>query len=130
MNRSRNHGVALFAAIFLIVVLAAIGIAVAMLTSTQQLASAQGLEAARAYYVARARMERGISEAIATGACPAAGDITLYAFTTRLSCVEQPVNEGGTDYTIIALTVSANRGSRAAGTRVRRELRVQLTAGM
>lgn len=131
MNRSRNAGVAVFAAIFLIVVLAAIGIAVAMLTSTQQLASAQALDATRAYYAAHARLERAVDEAIATDACPATADLLLHGFTTRVICpVPVTVDEGGSEYTIIELTVSAFRGSRAAGTRVRRELRVQLTAGM
>ena len=131
MNRARNAGMAVFAAIFLIVVLAAVGVAVAMLTSTQQLASAQALDATRAYYAAHARLERAVDEAIATEACPDTSTIAMHGFTTELICpAPVPVSEGGASYTVVQLTATAYRGSREAGTRVRRQLRVQLTAGL
>jgi MSHA biogenesis protein MshP len=131
MNRSRSSGIAMFAVIFLIVALAAIGIAVATITGTQQLASAQGLDAARAYYVAHARMERAIAETIATEACPDTSTLAMHGFTTELSCpAPVPVSEGGSSYTVVQLTATAYRGSRESGTRVRRQLRVQLTAGL
>lgn len=128
MNRSRNTGVALFAAIFLIVVLAGIGITVAVITTTQQVSSGQGLEATRAYYAARARLERAIDEAITNNACPSTGNIDIAGFTTTVTCpAPVPVSEGGANYNVIQITVIAFRGDRSAGTRVRRQLRVQIT---
>ena len=127
MNRSRNTGAALFTAIFLIVVLAAIGISVAVLTTTQQVSSAQGLESTRAYYAARARLEQEIDIAVGGGGCSGNGTQTTQGFTTTFSCSAVAVQEGGSSYNVLTMTVTASRGGRDSGTRVRRRLRVQLT---
>lgn len=125
MNRSRNTGAALFTAIFLIVVLAGLGITVALISTTQQVSSAQGLDATRAYYAARARLERVIDDAVG-GSC-SSGQVSLHGFTTEAICSAVAVNEGGTNYSVYTITVIAYRGSRDAGTRVRREVRAQVT---
>lgn len=127
MNRARNQGAALFTAIFLIVVLAAVGITVAVITGTQQVSSAQGLEATRAYYAARARLEQEIDIAVAGGGCSGNGNQTTQGFTTTFSCGAVAVQEGGSSYNVLTMTVTAFRGDRDAGTRVRRRLRVQIT---
>ena len=127
MNRARNRGAALFTAIFLIVVLAAIGITVGVITGTQQISSAQGLDATRAYYAARARLEQEIATAVGGGGCPPQVDQTTQGFTTRFSCSEVAVQEGGSPYNVLTMTVTAFRGDRDGGTRVRRRLRVQIT---
>ncbi len=127
MNRSRNTGVALFTAIFLIVVLAAVGIAVTLLSTTQQLSSAQALDATRAYYAARARMEQEIDNAVGGGGCSGNGIQDVRGFTTVLQCASTTVEEGGDNYNVITMTVTAYRGSRDAGTRVRRVVRAQVT---
>lgn len=127
MNRSRNRGVALFAAIFLIVVLAGIGITVAVITTTQQVSSGQGLEATRAYYAARARLEQEIDIAVGGGGCSGNGNQTTQGFTTTFTCGAVAVQEGGSSYNVLTMSVTAFRGDRDAGTRVRRQLRVQVT---
>lgn len=127
MNRFRNTGVALFTAIFLIVVLAGVGIAVALLATTQQLSSAQGLDATRAYYAARARLEQEIDIAVGGGGCSGNGDQATHGFTTTFSCNAVAVQEGGSAYNVLTMTVTAYRGDRDAGTRVRRVLRAQVT---
>lgn len=127
MNRARNKGAALFTAIFLIVVLAAIGISVAVLTTTQQVSSVQGLEATRAYYAARARLEQEIDIAVAGGGCSGNGTQATQGFTTTFSCSAVAVQEGGSSYNVLTMSVTASRGDRDSGTRVRRRLRVQLT---
>lgn len=127
MNRSRNTGVALFTAIFLIVVLAAIGIAVTLITTTQQVSSAQGLDATRAYYAARARLEQEIDIAVGGGGCSGNGNQSTHGFTTTFSCSAVAVQEGGNAYNVLTMTVTAYRGDRDSGTRVRRILRAQVT---
>lgn len=127
MKRSRNTGVALFTAIFLIVVLAAIGVTVALLTTTQQVSSAQGLDATRAYYAARARLEQEIDFSVGGGGCSGNGDQTTLGFTTSFDCNAVGVQEGGTSYNVLTMTVTAFRGDRDAGTRVRRVIRAQVT---
>lgn len=126
-TRFRQTGAALFAAIFLIVVLAGIGITVALITTTQQVSSGQALDATRAYYAARARMERAIDSAITNDVCPGTGNIDIAGFTTTLNCTAVAVQEGGSSYNVLTMSVTASRGDRDAGTRVRRRLRVQLT---
>ncbi|MDX1609968.1 MAG: hypothetical protein R3225_07600 [Halofilum sp. (in: g-proteobacteria)] len=128
MNRARNSGAALFTAIFLIVVLAAVGITVGVITGTQQISSAQGLDATRAYYAARARLEQEIDFAVdGPGGCSGNGDQTTQGFTTRFTCSIVAVQEGGSSYNVLTMTVTAFRGDRDGGTRVRRRLRVQIT---
>ena len=113
MNRARNKGAALFTAIFLIVVLAAVGITVGVITGTQQISSAQGLEATRAYYAARARLEQEIDFAVdGAGGCAPQVDQTTLGFTTSFSCSDVAVSEGGSNYTVFTMTVTAYRGDR------------------
>lgn len=129
MNRSRNSGAALFAAIFLIVVLAGIAVSVGLITTTQQVSSGQALEATRAYYAARARLEQEIDDAIdGGGVCSGAGNQDLEGFTTTFNCSAVAVSEGGDNYNVLTMSVTAFRGSRASGTRVRRTLRAQVAA--
>ena len=128
MIRSRNRGAALFTAIFLIVVLAAIGITVTLITTTQQVSSAQGLDATRAYYAARARLEQEIDFSVnGPGGCSGNGNQTTQGFTTTFTCSAVGVQEGGSSYNVLTMSVTAYRGDRAAGTRVRRRVRVQIT---
>lgn len=127
MNRARNKGVALFTAVFLIVVLAALGITVAVITTTQQVASGQGLESTRAYYAARARLEQEIDLAVGGGGCSGNGTETTLGFTTTFNCSAVAVQEAASSYNVITMSVTASRGDRDAGTRVRRRLRAQIT---
>jgi len=136
MNRSRQQGVALITAVFLIVVLGGTAIAAALISTTQNVSSATGLNSPRAYYAARARLEKEIDRFINAGAsCPASLPESLEpfdGFTVQLTdCVVVPdIEEGGAEYDVITLTVTAAKGSRDAGTRVRRQLRVQITRGL
>jgi len=135
MSRRYQSGVALFTAIFLVVVLALVATAVALTTTTQQLASGRSLDAARAWYVARARLDREIASVVATSgsgnACPATGAASTTAiegFDTRVErCNAVTVSEGGDAYDVFTLTVSAFRGDRPSGTLVRREIEAVVT---
>lgn len=135
MTWRSERGVALFTAIFLIVVIAAAAATVALITTTQQVSSGRSLDATRAYYVARARLDREIASLVGTSgsgnACPVTGGgsaTTIEGFTTRIeTCNAVAVAEGGDDYDVFTLTVSAFRGNRDAGTLVRRELQAVVT---
>jgi MSHA biogenesis protein MshP len=60
-----QHGFAAIAAIFLVVVLAALGAFMVTFSNTQQLTSAQDVQGSRAYWAARAGLEWGISKVVA-----------------------------------------------------------------
>jgi hypothetical protein len=66
-----QRGVALVAAIFLVVVLIGLGAAMAVMSSASQDTATKSLQAAKVYYGARAGLEWGVQRAVAAGACPA-----------------------------------------------------------
>ena len=77
-----QRGFAAIAAIFLLVVLAALGSFMLSFSNTQQLTSAQDVLGTRAYWAARAGLEWGIGNV--AGACPAK-PVTLTAAATQVS---------------------------------------------
>jgi MSHA biogenesis protein MshP len=106
----RQRGVSLFAAIFLIVVLAALGAFLVTVTGLQHSSSALDIQGARAYQAARAGIEWGAYRALQDDSC-AAGSFspggTLADFTVVVTCTQTPYSEiaasSGTVYSIIAL---------------------------
>jgi MSHA biogenesis protein MshP len=66
--RSAAAGMALIAAIFLIVALAALGASMASLSNVEHDTGGKSLQSAKVYYGARAGLEWGIQQAIGAGA--------------------------------------------------------------
>jgi MSHA biogenesis protein MshP len=131
---SQQRGAALLIGVFLIMVIGlAVGGMIALSSTTQQITSARNLEVTRAFYAARAKLDREIAN-VATPAndktptCPApVGDPPTNFATTREDCTAVPVDEGGADYTVFFIEVSAAKGSRDSGTRVERRLEAVVT---
>jgi len=67
MRRARSRGMALMIAVFLIVVLAGLGVAMSNLAGVQHDTVSKSLLAAKVYYGARAGLEWGIHQALAAG---------------------------------------------------------------
>ena len=67
-TRERPHGFAIVSAIFILVVLAALGAFIINISSSQQIGSALDVQGARAYQAARAGIEWGLFQAQATPA--------------------------------------------------------------
>ncbi len=63
---SRTRGFAILSAIFILVVLAALGAFVVSVTATQNITFAQDVQGARAYQAARAGIESGIAKWLST----------------------------------------------------------------
>lgn len=77
-KRRQAQGMVAIAAVFLIVALAGLGIAMMSLTSVQADTESKSLQAAKVYYGARAGLEWGIQRAIAGGgACAGSTSFTL-----------------------------------------------------
>ena len=129
----KQRGVALFTVVFLIVVVGGLAVSVGLISGQQQLTTVQTLEQTRAYYAARARLDREIADLLDGGSCPggsAKNTSDVGGFTTVLDdCDTTTVNEGGTDYEIHELAVRAFRGNLGSGSLVQRSIRVQVTAG-
>lgn len=110
-----QHGVALVAAIFLVVVLVALGAAMAVMSTVSHDTVTKSVQAAKVYYGAKSGLEWGIQRAVAAGACPAgavAFNLTqgaLNGVAVQVTCVQQSVH-GGTNF-VYYITSSATLGA-------------------
>jgi len=88
----RSRGVGLVTAIFLLVVLAALGVAMVSIFTTQQAGAALDEQGARAYQAARSGMEWGLYRQLQQGSCePAASfgfpaNSSLSGFIVTVRC--------------------------------------------
>lgn len=121
-SQHTQRGFAAIAAIFLLVLLAALGAFMLTFSNTQQLNSAQDVQGSRAYWAARAGLEWGIGsvvpQASATAACPASpttlpGGTAVFdgGFTVVVTCTRGTFSEGGENRNIFQFTAVA----RSAG---------------
>lgn len=110
MRLKLQHGFAAVAAIFLVVVLAALGSYMVAFSNTQQLTSAQDMQGTRAYWAARAGLEWGISS-VAAAACPASPTaLTVQGFTVDVTCTLTAYSEGGNTVNILRFQSIAHSG--------------------
>ena len=87
-----QQGFAAIAAIFLVVVLAALGGFMLTFSNTQQLTSAQDVQGSRGYWAARAGLEWGIASTVA--ACPASPKtLIIDTFNVVITCTSQAYTE-------------------------------------
>lgn len=121
-----QQGFAAIAAIFLVVVLAALGGFMLTFSNTQQLTSAQDVQGSRAYWAARYGLEWAIGGVFATApvppavlplaTCPVvAVPAAIDGFTLTISCTPQAYDEAGVTRTIFNLTSTARTTGGAAG---------------
>jgi MSHA biogenesis protein MshP len=109
-TRQKQRGFAMVAAIFLMVILAALGAFMLTFSSTQHVTSAQDIQGSRAYWAARAGLEWAISSVKATSAC-AGPPASLEGFTLAISCPSQGYDEGGAPKTFFTITSLAKSGT-------------------
>lgn len=140
MQRIAQRGFSLISAIFLLVVIAALGAFAVTLSTTQHQTSAMDVMQARAYQAARAGIEWaafGITNtavgAVWAGCAPAGvapGPMggTLTPFAVVVTCVSEAYTEGTTVGTIYTLTSTATAGGAPGSPDfVRRVIAVTLT---
>jgi Tfp pilus assembly protein PilX len=88
-----QRGFSLFSAIFLLVMLSALGAAIVKVTSSSQIASALDIQGERAYQAARTGIEWGLYRQLRGESCVAATSFalpagsTLAGFTVTVSCM-------------------------------------------
>lgn len=119
----KQRGFSLITAIFLLVVIAALGTFAVTLSTSQQQSAAQDVLGSRAYQAARAGIEWGayqaLNGAIACGtlAAPVPTNVTLPAnttlqnFTVRVDCGTAAASEAGATVTMYQLTSTASQGA-------------------
>jgi len=135
MNKHYARGFLLPAAIFLLVILAALGAYALNISSTQQATSKQDVQGARAYQAARTGLEWGIFQVLAPGtanlaSCPAPNPtvFNIETYIITVSCVQSAdVNEQGTDRTIRLFEITSRASFGVAGTIDYSERQLQAT---
>ena len=116
-ERSSQSGFAAIAAIFLLVILAALGAFMVSISSSQQLNSAQDLQGSRAYWAAQAGLEWAFASiAAAPTVCPASpSPFVVDGFNLALTCTSASFNEGGAALLIFSVTSRASAGGSPGG---------------
>ncbi len=118
----KQRGFGLATAIFLIVVLAALGAFLVTVSGLQQTSSALDLQGSKAYQAARAGIEWGAFRALRSGSCAAASAATSFVpggtltdFTVTVDCAATTYSEvtasTGTVYLITATACNRPAGS-------------------
>ena len=126
-----QRGFSLVSAIFLLVVIAALGTFAVTLSTTQQQSAALDVLGARAYQAARAGIEWGAYQALRSSSCSvpttlAALPGTLANFTVTVQCSSTAASEAGTAITIYQLTSTAKQGTPATPNYVERQMSVTI----
>jgi MSHA biogenesis protein MshP len=114
MNRYRSSGAALITALFLVAVLAAIGIAMSRLSNVENDTRTKAVLASRVYYGAKAGLDWGIQQAIAGGACaggtPALG-AGLSGVSVSVACASSTYGAGNLVYYLTSTATTGTLGS-------------------
>jgi MSHA biogenesis protein MshP len=109
----REAGLSLITAVFLLLVLSALGLYIANISTVEHSTSVLDLQGSRAYHAARAGAEFGAYQAIVANSCPAAVNVALPAgsfadfASVTVSCVSTVHTEGVTAKTLYQITANA-----------------------
>lgn len=105
-------GFALVSAIFLLVILAALGAFMLTFSNTQQLTSAQDVQGSRAYWAAKGGIQWAVSRLQPpAAACPAAStSLTLDGFAVTVTCSANTYTEGADSRIVYWVQSTATAG--------------------
>jgi len=133
-NHQYSKGFLLPAAIFILVILAALGAYALNITSIQQSTSTQDVQGSRAYQAARAGVEWAAYQVLSPGTttlanCPASPTIlTIDSFSVVVSCSKfANYSEQGSDHTIAMYDIISTASLGTTGTLNYIERQIQLT---
>jgi MSHA biogenesis protein MshP len=114
LSHSRTRGFAIVAAIFLLVVLAALGAFILNISGSQHIASAQDMQGTRAYWAAKSGVQWAATRIQSTNAC-AAGALSLDSFNVVVTCTSHVYTEGTATKTIYWVDSTATTVGSAVG---------------
>ncbi|HJV74999.1 MAG TPA: hypothetical protein VJ654_12315 [Noviherbaspirillum sp.] len=135
MSHENQAGFSIVSAIFLLVVLAALGAAMVTFSTVQHTTAAQDMQGSRAYQAARAGIEWGLYQTQIAGGrttCPASPTTLpaladdLATFTVVVTCNVVTFNEAGVDGIVFVITSTASAGTPGTTNRVERRLEVRV----
>jgi Tfp pilus assembly protein PilV len=95
LSRLQNQaGFTLIQAVFVVVVMSLLGVAMMRLIGVQTTTSSMALQGARGYQAARSGLEWGAAQASAGASCNSGGPMGIEGFNVTVSCSSQPFIEG------------------------------------
>ncbi len=129
---TRQQGFSLVSAIFLLVVLAGLGIYAVRLNTMQQQTVTAGLRGAQAYQAARTGVAWGAYRALNAASCVASTTLNLTegaanGFRVTVQCTQRTHTEGTSTVHVYVLDVKAEAGSYGGADYVSRRLQTKIT---
>lgn len=130
VHARNQRGFALVAAVFIIVVLAVLGIMMVSIGGMQRATASAATQGARAYYAARTGIEWGVFQAMAASSCVsgafALSGPGLDGFNVNVTCSSTVHKEGIDEYNVYVIASTATAGNFGNADYVSR--RIQITA--
>lgn len=105
-----ERGFAIVTALFLLVVLAALGAFMVTLSNTQHLTSTQDIQGSRAYWAARGGVQWAAGWIVANNACPNVNPAFADGFAVIVVCTSNQYVEGISTRTIYRIQATASAG--------------------
>jgi MSHA biogenesis protein MshP len=134
MNKRLSRGMALPLAIFVMVVLSAMVAYLMRIFLLANASSTQEILATRAYFSARAVIERAAYQVLLPGsttiqACPAAQTISIDGFSVALTCQQYDYTDtsGTENVSVYQLVATASQGTQGSQDYVERQIQVSLS---
>ena len=129
--RIRQRGISLVPALFLLIVLAALGIVIVKLGAVQQQTVVMSMQSARAYAAARAGVDWAAYQALVNGSCGAASlalsEGGLTGFSVDTTCTSSTHSEGPNTVTVFVIDAFAYAGAYGTPDYVSRRVRSTVT---
>lgn len=131
MRPDREHGFALVAALFLLVVLAALGAFIVRISTVQHQTVSLAIVSARAYQAARTGVEWGVYQALENGSCGSSSlsltEAGLAGFAVQVDCSQSDHVEGTANVAVYTIEAFAQTGSYGQPDYVSRRIRATFT---
>jgi MSHA biogenesis protein MshP len=129
---TRQQGFSLVSAIFLLVVLAGLGVYAVRMNTMQQQTVTAGLRGAQAYQAARTGVQWGAYRALTAGSCAASTTLSLSegaanGFRVTVLCTQRNHTEGTGTVHVYQFDVKAEGGTYGGPDYVSRRLQTKIT---
>ena len=127
-----QRGFSIVSAIFLLVILSAMGAFMLTFSNVQQMTSAQDLQGGKAYQAARAGIDWGAYQILqGGGTCAASTTVplggNLASFNLVVQCTSYgPYTEGANTFHLYQITATANSGTLGSTTYVERQIQATI----
>ncbi len=131
MKRKQQRGISLIPALFLLIVLAGLGVVAVRMSAVQQQTVVLAMQGARAYSAARTGLEWSAYQALNNASCATATvaltEAGLAGFSVQTSCSSTTHSEGPASVTIFVIDAFASTGAYGTPDYVSRRVRSTIT---